>query len=1091
MIAGLTGSLFSHDALEHLLHHPGRWGLDLDAQAAAQGGLRHWYSSARKELGPTASARVVFDRVAEPLARALGFSVVPVSSGAHRETVDALLHAGSARAAVMVVSAWGQPSAGLWRHAVHCGLAHDVRWCLCVTGPALRVFDAERAYARRFAEFELDVALEDDRTLRVLAGLFSAAAVGTRSTPGTLQQALAACERHRTEVRLSLRDGVSTALVTFVRAFRTAVSKRHADAQLLNESLIVVYRILFLLFAEARGLVPTWHPIYAHNYTIESVSAAVERGALPAGLWETLQAVARLAHRGCLAGSLRVPPFNGRLFSPSDAPLADALPLDDSVVSQALIALTTKQAKDERQRISYADLGVEQLGGVYEHLLDFDIASDQRQSAAVLVATGRRKATGSFYTPRSLTEFLVRRTLAPLVQNRTPDEILSLRLLDPAMGSGAFLVAACRYLAVAYEQSLIRAGSVTAADLDAKDRAEFRRAVAQRCLFGVDVNPMAVQLGRLSLWLATLASDKPLTFLDHRLRTGNSLIGASIDDVRRQPAPGSTARSTGELPLFPGEALQRSLECAVDIRLKLAAIPDDTLLQVREKEQSLARLGRSDGPLERWKRAANLWCASWFTGEGRSRDRAVFGALLDRILRESASLPAHVADPFLLKAEATAARHCFFHWTLEFPEVFYDNDGNPLAQPGFDAVLGNPPWDMLRDDGTTSRNGDLTRFVRRSDLFRLQGGGHGNLYQLFMERAIELLKRGGRCGMILPSGFGTDQACGALRRHLFNRTTVDTYTVLENRDGIFPIHRALKFLLLTFMNSGRTTELPSRTDVRSAEALDRVPDAGAGGSEVFLPIELIARISGEGLAVPEIRTSLDLEIAAGLAIRLPATADPTGWGIHFGRELNATDDRRHFSEGPGMPVIEGKHMRPFHVDTDAARSRIPRRIAKRLLDSDATFDRMRLAYRDVASASNRTTLIAALVPAQTVTTHTVFCLKEALDEDAQLFLCGVFNSYVANYLIRMRVGTHVTAAIVARLPVPKPTVGSPAFRRVVAFARQLAHEYSLPTAARLNVAVARLYGLTDRQFSRVVDTFPLVDARERAEALRLFVEDNV
>ena len=128
--------------------------------------------------------------------------------------------------------------------------------------------------------------------------------------------------------------------------------------------------------------------------------------------------------------------------------------------------------------------------------------------------------------------------------------ILSLRVLDPAMGSGAFLVAACRYLASAYEAALVRDGAVSGEDITEVDRAEFRRAVAQRCLYGVDINPMAVQLGRLSLWLATLSADRPLTFLDHRLRAGNSLVGASLSDLARQPPGGDRRARPTRLPLF-------------------------------------------------------------------------------------------------------------------------------------------------------------------------------------------------------------------------------------------------------------------------------------------------------------------------------------------------------------------------------------------------------------------------------------------------------------------------------------------------------------------------------------------------------------
>src|SRR5439155_9698217 len=145
----------------------------------------------------------------------------------------------------------------------------------------------------------------------------------------------------------------------------------------------------------------------------------------------------------------------------------------------------------------------------------------------------RRKSSGSFYTPQSITDYLVRRTLHPVAGTASSSDILRLRIVDPAMGSAAFLVSACRYLARAYEQALIRDGDCLPDDIDDRDRAEFRRHIAQQCLYGVDLNPTAVQLGRLSLWLATLAADKPLTFLDHHLVVGDSLLGASLIDIAR------------------------------------------------------------------------------------------------------------------------------------------------------------------------------------------------------------------------------------------------------------------------------------------------------------------------------------------------------------------------------------------------------------------------------------------------------------------------------------------------------------------------------------------------------------------------------
>jgi hypothetical protein len=804
-----------------------------------------------------------------------------------------------------------------------------------------------------------------------------------------------------------------------------------------------------------------------------------------------------------------VPPFNGRLFSPTHAPLADSVPLDDGAVRCALVSLTTRPSRQGRERISYADLGVEQLGGVYERILDFRPAIGTRVS---LVRAERRKATGSFYTPRPLTEYLVRRALAPLVHDTSPERILQLRILDPAMGSGAFLVAACRYLAGAYESALVREGSLLRSDIDDADRAGFRRAIAQRCLFGVDLNPMAVQLGRLSLWLATLAADRPLTFLDHHLRAGNSLVGASLPDLARDPFGASAGRravpraaEARPLPLFDDEALDHALRTTVGPRLSIATEPGDTLEQVRAKERLLGRIDADDGPLARWQQVADLWCARWFPAldslESSARTRrlrraGVFHALADAVAGRATALPSHLSTPLLAEARAAALRERFFHWTLEFPEVFFAPDGRPLDDGGFDAVLGNPPWEMLRGDrGETDARrrageeaGRLTEYARGSGIYRLQSGGHANLFQLFLERALTLVRSGGRLGLVLPSGFAADHGCAALRRHVLDRTRIDTFVSIENRDGVFPIHRGLRFLLICASAGGSTTTIPVDAGIRSADALDRLPDSGPGPDSLGVPRVLVERFTGPQLAIPDVRSPLDLAIVSKIASAIPPLGSADGWHARFGRELNASDDRAHFTDGPGgLPVIDGKHLQPFVVDFARATRRIPRAAARRLLPEDRSFGRPRLAYRDVAAATNRLTLIAAIVPAGVVTTHTLFCLKEPADETSQWFLCGAFNSYVANYLARLRVGTHVTTSIVEQLPIPAPSPGSVQFDTVEKLARRLAAAPDDEIAeVHLQSFVARLYGLTDTEFEHILATFPLIEPEVRSNALREF-----
>jgi hypothetical protein len=298
-------------------------------------------------------------------------------------------------------------------------------------------------------------------------------------------------------------------------------------------------------------------------------------------------------------------------------------------------------------------------------------------------------------------------------------------------------------------------------------------------------------------------------------------------------------------------------------------------------------------------------------------------------------------------------------------------------------------------------------------------------------------------------------------------------------------------VLLTFRTPGRTADLPLRSGVRFVDALERVADCGADPEALRVPRALVEQVSGESLAVPELRTEVDLRIVSAISLGIPTLSDAQGWGAQFGRELNATDDRPHFNDcGNGMPVIEGKQIVPFRAEVTRAKSWIAPDVAARLVDGSRTFSRARLAYRDVASPSNRLTLIAAIVPARALTTHTLFCLKTALDEEAQVFLCGILNSYVANYLIRMRVSTHVTASIVSRLPVPRPARSDPRFAGVVRAARALASEDDADQLAGLNAAVASLYGLTTGDFEHVVGTFPLIPLAERSLALRRFARDG-
>ena len=1097
MLHGVSGPLVSHDYAEVWL--AGERGTEAGdpARERARLALARWWRSQGVRLGPASPVRAIFDVGLAPVLETLGFELRaprPIRGGA----VLAGDAVGAGATWPALVTPWGAPMGPMWpdlaRESRH--LAAD--WAFGFNGRALRLFDTRRPHARAFLEFDLEQTSAGPASHALCWALVRADVLGEQ-TAGVVSDAA----RHGIAVAAALREGVHDALAALLQALLAPEAGRRASAHgpnrvsaAMDEALTVVYRVLFLLFAESRALVPTWHPTYRRSYTIEALREMAERPGGARGLWESLQALARLAHAGCRAGTLTVTPFNGRLFAPSRAPLADVSRLDDGLVARAMLSLTTHRAQGRRNRISFRDLGVEQLGAVYESVLDYEPVVGRPPSAGAtpsvqLAGTGlARKASGTFYTPAAITHDLVRRTLDPLVAGAGPDDILRLRVLDPSMGSGAFLVAACRHLAAAYESALVCERGLFPSEITDADRAGYRRLIAQHCLYGVDLNPMAVQVARLSMWLSTLAQDRPLSFLDHRLVSGNSLVGASLDDLARQPPGGRRpAGARDPLPLFEDEGPAAALRQALPVRARLEDLPDDTAATVRDKERLLAGLDAASGRLGTLRRMADLWCACWFwSAEAPARPGASeFNDLLAAVRTGRSSLPAHLVEPRLAESDRLAAHHRFFHWTLAFPEVFFASDGSPRADAGFDAILGNPPWEMMRGDaGASSAREErrreaslLTRFVRQSGVYRACDGGHVNQYQLFVERSIRLLRRGGRLGLVVPWGLASDHGSAALRRLLLGNCRIDGFIGFENTDAIFPIHRSVRFLLLCASHGQATERVRARLGRRDPDQLETSHATGAGTSgpddEVLLSPTLLQRLAGDGLAFPWIRRPVQLRLVERLAAAAPPLGDAAGWAARFSRELNATDDRGRFTATPGgLPVVEGKHITPFQVRAaEAARwvrsaADLPSAHLRRAVR------RPRLAYRDVASPTNRTTLIAAIVPPGVVTVHTLFCLQTPLAEGDQWFLCGILNSLAANFFVRPWVTTHLGTGTVGRLPVPRPAPGDPDRHRIAALARQLSSGADDPEArAEIEARVVRLYGLAAIDLPVLFDEFPL------------------
>ena len=349
MLPGFSGQLVSESFLESRLA-AGAEPFD----GAEAGRVRRRLASWRRRcqsLGPASSVRSLFELGAAPLVEALGFDP-PRNIEPGQPSVPRARAAAVRRRSALIVASWGERLDPLWRAAVTHAIRRGSSWCLLHNGTHLRIVDARRPYARRYAEFDVDLAIEDDRAFAAFWWMMRADrfAIAEPATIAPLHAIVEASERHASGVCRSLKDGVLAASTDVLGALVGGRREwRGPLGDSLEQALTIVYRLLFLLFAEARGLVPLWHPVYRESYSVEALRDAAEQDAGGTGLWDALRAIARLAHAGCRAGDLRVTPFNGRLFAPSRTPLADRRDLDDAAARRAVLALSTRAAPGRRR----------------------------------------------------------------------------------------------------------------------------------------------------------------------------------------------------------------------------------------------------------------------------------------------------------------------------------------------------------------------------------------------------------------------------------------------------------------------------------------------------------------------------------------------------------------------------------------------------------------------------------------------------------------------------------------------------------------------------------------------------------------------
>ena len=717
-----------------------------------------------------------------------------------------------------------------------------------------------------------------------------------------------------------------------------------------GQILRLVYRLVFLLTVEERNLL---HPkdasdssrqLYADGYTLRRLrDQAIRRSAHDhhGDLWE----VVKIIFRGLVGGEPRLGlPILAGLFAPEECPDLDAAKLENSALLGALFYLAWLREPSGLVRVNWRDMGPDELGYVYEGLLGLvpQITKDGRSFSFASADESRghaRKTTGSYYTPDELVQILLASALDPVVKHtvdahpdRPGDALLKLAIVDPACGSGHFLLAAARRLAdhVAH----IRMEGTPTPD----DYQHALRDVVRRCIYGVDINPLAVELCKVSLWMESIDPGLPLTFLETHIRYGNSLVGATralmgkqVPDSAWVVLEGDDKKVTASLKRRNREEIAGQQRLLFEprhetgtLRTAMRAVeqaPDTDAADLAEKKQKWKALLASQA-YEHERLVADAWCAAFLWPKEES------SPVVEAAPTTAAWLALHSKGvpptPVLVETSRRIAEdYGLFHWELAFPHVF--------ARGGFDIVLGNPPWERIKlqeqeffakrepsiakarnaaerkkliaalpttnpvlwkewSSATRIAQGQ-SHFMRQSGRYPLCGKGDVNTYALFAEHNLQILGPRGRAGFIVPSGIATDDTTKDYFQAVVKSSALRSMWEFEN-EGFFTAGKGhmLRFALTTL--SGRSDPAAAADFLFQGQAVTDLDDPERHFTLSAADIETINPNTG---TCPIFRTTRDTAMALAIYRRAgvlwrEGDQDGNPWGLRFLRMFDMAND---------------------------------------------------------------------------------------------------------------------------------------------------------------------------------------------------------
>lgn len=985
---------------------------------------------------------------------------------------------------------------------------------LLASGGRLRLFEVDPSLgsaAGRYLDLDSGALQEDDRPFLGLLspaylaeGGFDALAAEARSFGSALRRRL------DKTIRETVLPSLGRALGRWAGDQGQDLKDESVREEIERAALTAVFRAIFLLYAESAGYLPMDNQAYRKG----SLTALVEEAAesleqLDPGatsLWDRFHLLVKAMRKGDRARG--VPPYNGALFAADGFEGAGSLErvsVPDPDFGQVLIGLG--RDAESTDGIDYSTLEIGHLGHIYEGLLSlrlsvadlplcYDPKADRYRAAEpggvvdvqpgdVLWQTheGGRKGGGVYYTRSELVRHLVRQTVVPAfaahldrVRERAAtdpagaaEELLDFAVLDPACGSAHFLVsvtneladATVRFLAdvplpdIAAAIERLRAGASAGTAID--DVALLRRLLLKRCVYGVDLSPMGVEVAKLSLWLACFVPGLSLAYLDRNIQVGNSLVGvAHPEALRPPPAKTKHGHAAGQRWTLE-DALQGALQAAATAVRRLAEIEDRNPTEYEEsiradKEAHVASAGM--------ERLFNVWTAEPFGLKGARQEVEIHGA---GVLDGSRS------NDIVASAQELATTNDFMHWLPAFPRAF------ARPRPGFDAVVGNPPWEevtveelafyglfkpgirtlpeeerrravetLLSERPELRQRLEAAKLRAKEQRAYLGGGeylsmaGDPDLYKFFCQRYGTLLRDGGALGVVLPrSTFSTDGSEG-FRRWLFEQTSCERIDFLLNK-GCWAFDSEPRYTIALVAAKRETPATEHR--VRVAGTATSVEEWEAQTASAGLALALDA--FGPGWTVPLLRNQEEADLLLKLrrGSRFPFGSG-SRWRTFAVAELHETNDRR-FWEGAekGRPLWKGESFEQF--DPHGAEARIcgeqeevwkkvrkPKPGAGSVLSSElpltvrrkAVLDEIkqaRIAFRDVSRATDSRTVRACLVPPKTFLTNKAPYLTFVPNEHRVRAAClAIMNSLPFDWQARRFVEVNLNFFILEGLTVP-------------------------------------------------------------------------